>query len=88
MQCKSFSIFFNKKYLHISDINVWNFKEMLTNDVVSFEQPGPDGVINGQTIISEFYIEYFVYFQVLMGLARQLYFTDWNLVKWLHTFQL
>ena len=33
---------FNKKYWHISDINVWIFKETLTNDVVSFEQPGPD----------------------------------------------
>ena len=34
--------FFNKKYWHISDINVWNSNEMLTNDVVSFEQPGPE----------------------------------------------
>ena len=24
------------------DINIWNFNEMLTNDVVSFEQPGPE----------------------------------------------
>ena len=39
--CKSFSHFFNKKYWHFWDINVWNFKETLTNDVVSFEQPGP-----------------------------------------------
>ena len=31
----------NKKYWQISDINVWNFNETLTNDVVSFEQPGP-----------------------------------------------
>ena len=38
---ESFSHFFNKKYWHISDINVWNFNETLTNDVVSFEQPGP-----------------------------------------------
>ena len=34
--------FFHKKYWHILDINVWNFNETLTNDVVSFEQPGPD----------------------------------------------
>ena len=34
-------IFFNKKYRLICDINVWNFNDMLTNDVVSFEQPGP-----------------------------------------------
>ena len=33
--------FFNKKYWQIQDINVWNFNETLTNDVVSFEQPGP-----------------------------------------------
>ena len=44
LQCKSFSHFFNKKYWQISDINVLNFNDMLTNDVVSFEQPGP-GVI-------------------------------------------
>ena len=42
LHCKSFSHFFNKKYWHILDINVWNFNETLTNDVVSFEQPGPD----------------------------------------------
>ena len=30
--------FFNKKYWHILDIN---FNDKLTNDVVSFEQPGP-----------------------------------------------
>ena len=26
----------------MSDINVSNFNETLTNDIVSFEQPGPD----------------------------------------------
>ena len=41
LHCKSFSHFFNKKYWHIWDINVWNFNETLTNDVVSFEQAGP-----------------------------------------------
>ena len=44
LHCKSFSHFFNKKYRHISSINVWKFNETLTNDVVSFEQPGPGGV--------------------------------------------
>ena len=38
---RSFPHFFNKKYLHIWDINVWNFNVSLTNDVVSFEQPDP-----------------------------------------------
>ena len=28
-------------FQHISDINIQNFKEMLTNDAVSFEQLGP-----------------------------------------------
>ena len=42
LHCKSFSHFFNKKYWHISDISVWKFNETLTNDVVSFEQLGPD----------------------------------------------
>ena len=44
-ECKSFSHFFsNKNCWIISDINVWNFNETLTNDIVSFEQlgPGPD----------------------------------------------
>ena len=36
------SQFFNKKYWRISDINVLNFNEMFTNDVVRFEQPDPD----------------------------------------------
>ena len=40
LHCKSFSYFFNKKYWHIWDINVWNFNETLTNDVFSFDQPG------------------------------------------------
>ena len=38
----TFSNFFDKKYWHICYINVWNFNETLTNNVVSFEQPGPD----------------------------------------------
>ena len=41
---KASHIFFNQKYRHIWDINVWNFNILLTNDVVSFEQPGPKGV--------------------------------------------
>ena len=34
--------FFHKKYWLFWDINVWNFNDTLTNDIVSFEQPGPD----------------------------------------------
>ena len=36
--------FFQPKYWRISDTNILNFNEALTNDVVTFEQPGP-GVI-------------------------------------------
>ena len=45
MHCKSFSYFFNKNYRRILDINVLNFNATLTNDVVSFEQPGPGVVL-------------------------------------------
>ena len=41
-QCKRFSYFCNKKYWRISDISIWKVNEMLTNDIVSFEQLGPD----------------------------------------------
>ena len=34
--------FFNKKYWHILEINFWKFNELLTNDAVSFEKPGPE----------------------------------------------
>ena len=34
--------FFQQKFWCISDIKVWNFNETLTNNVVSFEQPGPE----------------------------------------------
>ena len=42
MHCKSVSHFFNKKYWRILDISIRNFNETLTNDIVSFEQPGPE----------------------------------------------
>ena len=38
---KLLTFFSTKKYWGIWDINVWNFNETLTNDVVSFEQQGP-----------------------------------------------
>ena len=53
MQCKSFSDFFNKKYWQISDINVLNFNNTLTNDVVSFEQPGPDVGSNNKVQLND-----------------------------------
>ena len=42
MHCKSYSHFFSKKFQHICVSLDLNFNESLTNDVVSFEQLGPD----------------------------------------------
>ena len=42
LHCKSYSHFFNKKFQHICVSFEVNFNESLTNDVVSFEQLGPD----------------------------------------------
>ena len=41
MHCKSYSHFFSKKFQHICISHDVNFKESLTNDVISFEQLGP-----------------------------------------------
>ena len=38
---KPLTFFLNKNYWHIWEINFWKFKGTLTNDVFSFEQPGP-----------------------------------------------
>ena len=37
--------FFQQKYWQISDIKVWNFNETLTNEIVRFEQLGPELLI-------------------------------------------
>ena len=42
LHCKSYSHFFSKKYQHICASLDVNFNESLTNDIVSFEQLGPD----------------------------------------------
>ena len=42
MQCKSYSHFFSKKFQYICVSLDINFNESLTNDVVSFEQLGPE----------------------------------------------
>ena len=41
MQCKSYSHFFSKKFQYICVSLDVNFNELLTNDIVSFEQLGP-----------------------------------------------
>ena len=38
--------FYQQKYWHIWNINVWNFNVLLTNDVVSFAQLGPDLIMS------------------------------------------
>ena len=52
--------FFQHKYWHIWDINVWNFNETLTNDVISFEQPGPDVYNNDVILYTIFHVECFL----------------------------
>ena len=42
MHCKSYSHFFSKKYQNICVSLDVNFNESLTNDIVSFEQLGPN----------------------------------------------
>ena len=42
MHCKSYSHFFSKKFQHICISLSVNFNELLTNDIISFEQLGPD----------------------------------------------
>ena len=49
MQCKSYSHFFSKKFQHICVSLIVNFNESLTNDVVSFEQLGPDTFLGTPT---------------------------------------
>ena len=49
MHCKSYSHFFSKKFQHIFVSLDANFNESLTNDVVSFEQLGPDKYLSQHT---------------------------------------
>ena len=42
LHCKSYSHFFSKTFQHICVSLDANFNESLTNDVISFEQLGPD----------------------------------------------
>ena len=54
----SFSHFFNKKYWHIWEINFWKFNEMLTNDVFSFEQPGPRALDKSKCLMIIFHFSH------------------------------
>ena len=58
MHCKSYSHFFSKKFQHICvSLNV-NFNESLTNDVVSFEQLGPDLLEHPPSLIIVFAVQW------------------------------
>ena len=71
LQCKSFSHFSNEKYWHIWNINVWNFNDTLTNNVVSFEQLGPsllawakaNSLLHKKNfvMVPELYVNWFLY---------------------------
>ena len=50
LHCKSYSHFFSKKFQHICVSLDVNFNESLTNDVVSFEQLGPEFQIIGRAV--------------------------------------
>ena len=66
MQCKSYSHFFSKKFQHICVSLDVNFNELLTNNVVSFEQLGPDGKVHEHSAywenISADNLKYFLVF--------------------------
>ena len=59
----SYSHFFSRKFQHICVSLDVNFNESLTNDIVSFEQLGPDF----QLVKEEYLViiqEYFSYFSI------------------------
>ena len=55
MHCKSYSHFFSKKFQHICVLLDVNFNESLTNNIVSFEQLGPDLFMTHKTDISSYF---------------------------------
>ena len=57
--------FFQQKFWHFSDINVSNFNETLTNDVVNFEQPGPE------QILSVYFKQRSLNLQLVLAIRRQ-----------------
>ena len=50
--------FFSKKFQHICVSLIVNFNESLTNDIVSFEQLGPDRYVRRALFSSYFLIEH------------------------------
>ena len=56
MHCKNYSHFFSKKYQNICVSLDVNFNESLTNNIVSFEQLGPEQAANLHNLIRAFVI--------------------------------
>ena len=75
MHCKSYSHFFSKKFQHICVSLDVNFNESLTNDVVSFEQPGP-GILWSLS-----YFRHFLFFFFFTTRGDKLCI----LLAWVHT---
>ena len=48
-KCKSYSYFFSKNISVYAIVNYQRFNDTLTNDIVSFEQPGPGLYSRGWT---------------------------------------
>ena len=60
MHCKSYSHFFSKKFQHIYVSLDVNFNESLSNDIVSFEQLGPDkyfSLFRHENMLCVFYMQ-------------------------------
>ena len=57
MHCKSYSHFFSKKFQHICVSLDLNFNESLTNDVVSFEQLGPEWEMLSDHVTFDLYLD-------------------------------
>ena len=72
MHCKSYSHFFSKKFQHICESLDVNFNESLTNNVVSFEQLGPDCFISGLSVFlaSWGWVTVTVYFNMFFREAK------------------
>ena len=74
MHCKSYSHFFSKKFQHICVSPDVNFNELLTNDIVSFEQLGPDN--KHGTILSPVGLS--VPWKLLIYISSKLTVRAWN----------
>ena len=63
---KATHIFFSKKFQHICISLDVNFNKLLTNDIVSFEQLGPDVLLYSQLSLSGNPRDYLKYFKIFV----------------------